>query len=215
MTRILQIADSMKLSPNQPQSDSKNRADASEPSSSPAPFISDIEGIRRRVSEEIDKGPLTPNYQGNAEQACVILNEALATEIVCTLRYTSHALLASGLQSHDVAQEFEEHAREEQRHALQIAERISQLGGVPDLNPDSVTRRSHAEFGTARDMIGMIRENLIAERIAVETYRDIVRYFSDHDPVSRRLMEEVLAKEEEHADDLTRLLTRLQPARSA
>ncbi len=170
------------------------------------PFLSDIQEIRRRAREHIEAGALTPNYGSNVETAVRLLNDALATEIVCTLRYTFHYVTAQGFNSDAVKQEFKQHAADEQGHALQIAERINQLGGKPNFNPEGLATRSHADYVEGQNLVDMIRENLVAERIAIETYREMVRYFGDKDPVSRRMMEEILAKEEEHANDMHDLL---------
>jgi bacterioferritin len=175
-------------------------------------FLSDIHDIRKRAREHILQGAVTPDYQGDLQIAIQILNEALATEIVCTLRYKSHYYLADGIQAQAVASEFLEHANEEQMHADQISARIKQLGGVPNWSPEGILGRSHAEFRNGDTLVELIQEDLIAERIAVETYREIVRYFGEKDPTSRRLMEEILAKEEEHADELSDLLKTLDPS---
>jgi bacterioferritin len=170
------------------------------------PFLSDIKEIRRRAREHIEAGAVTPNYGGDLKASVQLLNDALATEIVCFLRYTFHYVTAVGISSEGVKTEFGEHAREEQQHAMQIAERINQLGGKPNFNPDGLKSRSHADYVEGNDLVDMIKENLIAERIAIETYREMVRFFGEKDPVSRRLMEEILAKEEEHANDMHDLL---------
>ncbi|HUP57108.1 MAG TPA: ferritin-like domain-containing protein [Bdellovibrionota bacterium] len=181
------------------------------------PFLSDIQEIRRRAREHISRGAVTPSYVGDVNLAVRVLNEALATEIVCTLRYRSHYFMADGLESESVKQEFLEHAQEEEAHASQISERIRQLGGVPDWNPANLVSRSHAEFEQGETLLDMIEEDLIAERIAIESYREMIRFFGQNDPTSRRLMEEILAKEEEHAEDLASLLVRFdkRPAASA
>jgi bacterioferritin len=170
------------------------------------PFLTDIQEIRRRAREHIETGAVTQNYGGDVETSVRLLNDALATEIVCTLRYTFHYVTAEGINSEAVKAEFGQHARDEQQHALQIAERINQLGGKPDFNPEGLKTRSHAEYVEGQNLVDMIRENLVAERIAVETYREMVRYFGEKDPASRRMMEEILAKEEEHANDMHDLL---------
>jgi len=172
------------------------------------PFLSDVKTLRKRAREHIDKGAVTHSYGGDVAQAIEILQAVLATEIVCVLRYTQHAIVATGLSSEGVKSEFAEHAREEQEHAMQVAERINQLGGAPDFNPQTLTARSAAEYKTSDDLKAMIRENLIAERIAVEHYRELVRYFGDHDPATRVMIEGILAKEEEHASDMLDLLAR-------
>jgi bacterioferritin len=177
------------------------------------PFLTDIMEIRRRAREHIMKGALTPSYEGNVKQAIEILNQALATELVCVLRYRNHAITAKGIQAQAVAEEFWEHSNEELEHADWIAERIDQLGGNPDYNPAGFMSRSHSEYQEGDTLVQMIREDLIAERIAVDTYREIIRYFAAHDPTSRRLMEKILAKEEEHAEDLATLLSTIDPSR--
>ena len=174
-------------------------------------FLSDLQEIRNRARQKIEDGPVTPDYGVDTEKAGGILNEALATEIVCVLRYRFHYYMASGIHSPAVADEFAEHAREEQEHAEQIAERIKQLGGKPDLNPATLLQRSHSEYKEGTSLVDMIREDLVAERIAIESYREMIQFFGDKDPTSRRVMEEILAKEEEHADDLADLLFAISP----
>jgi bacterioferritin len=149
---------------------------------------------------------VTHAYGGDTEQAIEILQAVLATEIVCVLRYTQHSIVATGLASEGVKAEFAEHAREEQGHAMQVAERIDQLGGTPDFNPQTLTSRSAAEYTTSDDLVAMIRENLIAERIAVEHYTELARFFGENDPATRLMIEGILAKEEEHASDMLDLL---------
>jgi bacterioferritin len=178
-------------------------------SSKPMPFASDIEAIRQRAREHMECGAVTSDYEGDVQTAISILNDALATEIVCTLRYMNHYHMAKGIHSEAVKDEFLEHSREEQRHAFKIAERIVQLGGNPEMNPAGLATRSHAEYQEADDLNDMIREDLIAERIAIESYREMVNYFAKNDPTSRRLMEKILAKEEEHAEDMGSLLQTL------
>ncbi len=175
-------------------------------------FLSDIQDIRDRARQKIEDGPVTSAYPLNKDKAIGILNEALATEIVCVLRYKRHYYMATGIHSTAVAAEFLEHAKEEQAHADQIAERITQLGGEPDLNPAHASS-SAAIPNTSRatSLIDMIREDLVAERIAIESYREIIQFFGDKDPTSRTLMESILAKEEEHADDLADLLFAIGP----
>ena len=173
-------------------------------------FLSDIQEIRRRARQSIESGAVTEGYKADVDTVVRLLNEALATEIVCVLRYKNHHYMASGIHSQAVADEFLEHAREEQDHADRIAERIVQLNGKPDFSPQGLQTRSHSEY-TEGDTLGdMIREDLVAERIAIESYGEIVRYLGDKDPTSRRLMEDILAKEEEHADDLKTLIERLE-----
>jgi bacterioferritin len=170
------------------------------------PFLSDIQELRRRAREHIAQGAVTPGYQADRGTVVKLLNEALATEIVCTLRYKRHYFMAKGIHAEGVAAEFLEHSQDEQQHADQIAERITQLGGAPDFSPDGLATRSHAEYVEGDSLEDMIREDLVAERIAIDSYREIVLYLGEKDPTSRRLMEEILAKEEEHADDLANLL---------
>lgn len=172
-------------------------------------FLSDIEEIRRRARQSIERGAVTVGYKADPEAVVKILNEALATEIVCVLRYKNHYYMANGIHSQAVAQEFLEHANEEQQHADMIAERIIQLNGKPNFNPDGLLTRSHSEYVEAESLVVMIREDLVAERIAVESYGEIIRYLGDRDPTSRRLMEEILAKEEEHAEDLRTLIEQI------
>ena len=165
-----------------------------------------IQEIRDRARKQIDQGPVTPDYGLDSERAVAILNEALATELVCVLRYKFHYFMATGIHSQAAKEEFLEHAKEEEQHADQIAERIKQLGGKPDMNPAVLTGNSHSEYREGTTLIDMLKEDLIAERIAIESYRDMIRFFGEKDPTTRRMLEEILAKEEEHADDLTDLL---------
>jgi bacterioferritin len=169
-------------------------------------FISDIETIRHRARQHMERGAVTPDYPEGRSQICQLLNEALATEIVCVLRYKKHYYSARGSAGKLAAAEFLEHATEEQEHADRIAERISQLGGEPDLNPSTLLARSHSEYDAHESLRAMLEADLFAERVAIESYREMVRFFGDRDPTSRRLMEEILASEEEHADDLVDLL---------
>jgi bacterioferritin len=169
-------------------------------------FVSDIQSIRKRAREHITAGAVTPGYSADLATVVKILNEALATEIVCVLRYKRHYFMAQGIHAEGVASEFLEHANDEQQHADQIAARITQLGGAPDFNPESLVSRSHAEYIEGETLEDMIREDLVAERIAIDSYKEIIAYLGEKDPTSRRLMEEILAKEEEHADDLASLL---------
>lgn len=174
-------------------------------------FVSNIQEIRERARQQISEGAITRDYQLDPKQACSILNEALATEILCVLRYKFHYFMATGIHSQSVKEEFLEHANEEQEHADQIAERIKQLGGKPEMNPAIVAQVSHSEYKEGTSLADMIREDLIAERIAIETYREMIRFFGDQDPTSRVMMEEILAKEEEHADELADLLFAVEP----
>lgn len=170
------------------------------------PFVSDIKNIRKRAREHIGRGAVTDGYKADRETVIKILNEALATEIVCVLRYKYHHYMASGINAQSVAAEFLAHANEEQGHADRIAERITQLGGAPNLSPEGLLSRSHSDYVEGDDLVDMIKENLVAERIAIDSYRDFIRYLGDKDPTTRRLLETILATEEEHADDLTSLL---------
>jgi bacterioferritin len=171
------------------------------------PFLSDIKTLRERARQEIEKGAVTDTYVGDVGRTIEILQSVLATELVCVLRYTQHAVVATGLASESVKAEFATHAREEQEHAMAVAERINQLGGEPDFNPDSLTRRSASQYETGADLVAMIRENLVAERIAVDHYRELIRYFGDNDPTTRVMIEGILKVEEEHASDMLDLLT--------
>jgi bacterioferritin len=169
-------------------------------------FLSDIETLRRRAREHIAQGAITPGYHADRDVVVKLLNEALATEIVCVLRYKRHYYMAKGIHAESVAAEFLEHAGEEQQHADQIAERITQLGGAPDFSPEGLTTRSHAEYVEGDSLEDMIKEDLVAERIAIDSYREIIEYLGNADITTRRLLEEILATEEEHADDLASLL---------
>ncbi len=169
-------------------------------------FLTDIEEIRRRARLHIEKGAVTQGYKGDLQTVLRVLNEALATELVCVLRYKRHHYMAKGIHSQSVAAEFLEHAAEEQGHADNIAERITQLDGEPNFSPEGMLTRSHSEYVEGETLLDMIREDLVAERIAVESYSDIIRYLGDNDPTSGRMMEEILANEEEHAEDMKNLL---------
>jgi bacterioferritin len=171
-----------------------------------SPFLSDIQTIRQRAREHIARGAVTDTYTLDRETVLKLLNEALATEIVCTLRYRAHYYLASGINAKSVAAEFLEHATEEQEHADWIAERITQLDGTPNFSPDGLTGRSHAEFVVPDDLAAMIEENLVAERIAIDSYREIINFVGDRDTTTKRLMEKILAVEEEHAEDMKTLM---------
>jgi bacterioferritin len=173
------------------------------------PFVSDIQKIRERARRHIEQGAITDGYGADRDSVVRLLNEALATEIVCTLRYKRHYFMANGIHAKSVAEEFLEHAAEEQEHADKIAKRIVQLGGAPDLSPAGLQARSHSEYSEGSDLVDMLEEDLIAERIAIDTYREIVQYLGNDDPTTRRMMEEILAKEEEHAEDLSSLLKEL------
>jgi bacterioferritin len=172
-------------------------------------FVTDVKELRRRARAHMEQGPVTAGYKADRDTVVRLLNEALATEIVCVLRYKRHYYMASGIHAQGVAAEFAEHAAEEQAHADQIAERITQLGGEPDFSPEGLAGRSHSEYVPGDDLLEMIKEDLVAERIAIESYAEMVRYLGDDDPTTRRMLEEILAKEEEHADDLRNLIERL------
>jgi bacterioferritin len=183
------------------------------------PFISDIENIRKRAREHIDKGAITDGYKADRKTIVKILNEALATEIVCVMRYKYHYYMAKGIHSQSVKAEFLEHANEEQGHADRIAERITQLEGTPNFSPEGLLSRSHSDYVEGEDIVDMIKEDLIAERIAIDAYREIIDYIGHDDPTTRRMMEEILAVEEEHAEDMGSLLEQLgkkgEPAKPA
>jgi bacterioferritin len=170
------------------------------------PFLTDIKTLRERARRHIEQGAVTEGYTADRDTVIKLLNEALATEIVCVLRYKRHYFMASGIHAEGVAAEFLEHANDEQGHADQIAARIVQLGGEPDFNPEGLVTRSHAEYVEGETLVDMIKEDLVAERIAIDSYRDMIRYFGNDDPTSRRMLEGILAVEEEHADDLVSLL---------
>ncbi|HKQ76545.1 MAG TPA: ferritin-like domain-containing protein [Blastocatellia bacterium] len=174
-------------------------------------FLTQLQEIRKRARQQIVDGAVTKDYEINRDQAIGVLNEALATEIVCVLRYMFHYFMASGIHSQSIKDEFLEHANDEQGHANRIAERIKQLGGKPEMNPAFVSQMSHTEYNEGASLAEMIREDLIAERIAIETYREIIKFFGEKDPTSRLMMEEILAKEEEHADELADLLFAVEP----
>ncbi|MBW8888693.1 MAG: bacterioferritin [Fibrobacteres bacterium] len=170
--------------------------------------MTDVRTLRERARQRIDDGAVTKGYSANREAVIKLLNQALATEIVCNLRYRRHYFMASGPNSEAAKAEFMEHATQELQHADQIADRIVQLGGEPDLNPATLIERSHAEYIEGRSLEDMIKENLVAERIAIDSYREIIQYLTDKDPTTRRLMEEILATEEEHAEDMSSLIMR-------
>jgi bacterioferritin len=170
------------------------------------PFLSDVKALRDRARKQIKDGAVTPNYGGDAGKTIDILQSVLATELVCWLRYTMHAVTATGISSEGVKAEFAEHAKDEQGHAMEVAERINQLGGKPDFNPEGLLSRSASQYAEGADLVDMIKENLIAERIAVEHYRELIRYFADADPTTRVMIEGILAVEEEHANDMHDLL---------
>jgi bacterioferritin len=174
-----------------------------------ADFLTDVKTLRKQARAQIKKGPVTAAYGADLDRVLEVLNTALATELVCVLRYRQHHFAAKGLDAEPVAAEFMEHANEEQGHADQLAERISQLGGTPDLNPDTLSTRSHSEYRTATSLVEMIKENLVAERIAIASYTEIINWLDQGDPTTRRLFEEILAVEEEHADDMLNFLDKV------
>jgi bacterioferritin len=170
------------------------------------PFLSDVQTLRQRARTHLEAGALGSNYKGDPKNTIDILQAVLATELVCVLRYTQHAVAARGIHSEGVKKEFAAHAKEEQEHMMAVAERISQLGGEPDFNPEGLLSRSASEYQTGTTLVEMIRENLVAERIAVDHYRELIRYFGADDPSTRRMLEWILTVEEEHADDMHNLL---------
>jgi bacterioferritin len=177
------------------------------PNGSDTPFLTDIETLRKRARERISDGAVTDTYEGDVEKAIDLLQGALATEIVCVLRYTMHSIAATGIASEGPKDEFAEHAREEQEHMNLLAERINQLGGTPNFDPAGLEMRAASQYGPSdANLVEMIKENLIAERIAIDHYRELVRYFGTHDSTTRIMLEGILAVEEEHANDMHDLL---------
>lgn len=172
-------------------------------------FLTDIKTLRERARKHIENGAVTESYKADREKVLQLLNEALATEIVCVLRYKRHYFMASGINAPQVAAEFLEHANQEQAHADQISQRIVQLGGEPNLSPEGLLTRSHSEYVEGGDLREMIQEDLVAERVAIESYGEMIRYIGNDDPTTRRMLEEILAMEEEHADDLADLLKKI------
>ena len=170
------------------------------------PFLTDVKTLRERARKHIEQGAITEGYSADRETVVKLLNEALATEIICVLRYKRHFFMATGINAESVAAEFLQHANEEQGHADLIAQRIVQLGGAPNFNPEGLATRSHAEYVEGENLVDMIRENLVAERIAIDSYREMITYTGNDDPTTRRMLEGILAMEEEHADDLVSLL---------
>ena len=171
--------------------------------------MTDVQTLRKRARENIEQGTITPGYKADRNKVVELLNGALATEIVCVLRYKRHYFMASGIHAQAVAAEFLQHANEEQGHADQIAERIVQLGGEPNLSPDGLSSRSHSEYIEGTTLTDMIKEDLVAERVAIDSYKELINYLGDDDPTSRRMLEQILAVEEEHADDLVTLLEQI------
>jgi bacterioferritin len=178
-------------------------------------FVSNLSEIRRRARQHVLEGAVTSGYQADREKVIALLNEALATELVCVLRYKQHYFLARGIQAEPVAQEFAEHAAEEQGHADRIAQRITQLGGDPDFNPSGLAARSASEYVEGGALVQMIEDNLVAERIAIDTYHEAIRFIGEKDSTTRRMLEDILAVEEEHANELADLLSTLDPTRPA
>jgi bacterioferritin len=170
------------------------------------PFLTDVKTLRERARQHMDQGAITQTYGADRDTVVRVLNQALATELVCVLRYKRHYFMAQGIDSEAVRGEFLQHANEEQAHADLIAERIVQLGGEPDLDPEGLATRSHSQYVEGKDLVDMIREDLVAERIAIDSYREIVQWLAEKDSTTRRIMEEILAKEEEHAEDLNSML---------
>ena len=177
----------------------------------PLQGLSDIKTLRQRGREHVENGAVTPSYAADREVVLRLLNEALATELVCTLRYLRHYFTADGVHAESIKQEFLAHAQEEEQHAHQLARRIVQLDGKPNFDPHGLADRSHAEYAECTSLDDMIRENLVAERIAIESYKEMIAYLRQNDPTTRRMLEEILAKEEEHAEDLSSLLQGIAP----
>jgi bacterioferritin len=173
------------------------------------PFLTDVQELRRRARQHIEEGAVTDAYRADRETVIKLLNEALATEIVCVLRYKRHYFMATGIHADPIAQEFLQHANEEQGHADQLAGRIVQLGGAPNLNPEGMLMRSHSEYVEGQNLLDMIKEDLVAERVAIDSYTEMIRYVGDDDYTTRRMLEGILAVEEEHADDLSSFLADL------
>jgi bacterioferritin len=176
------------------------------------PFLTDVSTLRDRARQHLSDGAMTPTYRGDVRQTIEILQSVLATEIVCVLRYTMHSISASGISSEGIKNEFKQHAAEEQQHVLAVAERINQLGGKPNFNPEGLATRSASQYAEGENLVDMITENLIAERIAVDHYRELIRYFRDDDPGTRVMLEGILTVEEEHANDMQDLLDAHQGA---
>jgi bacterioferritin len=170
------------------------------------PFLTDIQTLRERARKHLSEGALGTTYVGDVKKTIEILQSVLATEIVCVLRYTAHAISAQGISSDGVKEEFAQHAKEEQQHMLEVAERINQLGGVPNFNPEGLLSRSASQYAQGKDLVDMIKENLVAERIAVDHYRELIRYFGNDDPGTKNMLEGILRVEEEHANDMHDLL---------
>jgi bacterioferritin len=176
------------------------------PATNSKPFLTDVKTLRDRARQNIAEGAMTWTYNGDPKQSVEILQSVLATEIVCVLRYTMHAVSATGISSDSVKAEFATHAKEEQEHMMAVAERITQLGGVPNFNPEGLASRSASEYSGGPSLVDMIKENLIAERIAVDHYRELIRFFGEDDPSTKRMLARILSVEEEHANDMHDLL---------
>jgi len=174
-------------------------------------FLTDVKTLRARAREQIERGPVTDAYGADLGRVIEVCNEALATELVCVLRYKRHFFTAQGLGSGQVAAEFAQHAAQEQAHADLLAARITQLGGSPDFNPETLTTRSHAEYDASPGLLEMVREDLVAERIAIASYTEVIEWLGDKDPTTRRMFEGILEQEEEHADDLLTFLQKMEP----
>ena len=190
--------------------DTQSRGDPRPSGSNSGPRLTDVKTLRQRARANLDEGAVTQGYGADRDTVVKMLNDALATEIVCVLRYKRHYFMAQGLSSESVKDEFLEHAGEEQEHADRIAERIVQLGGEPDLNPASLAARAHSEYVEGNSLVDMIKEDLVAERIAIESYREMVEYLDGKDPTSHRMLRDNMAVEEEHAEDLSSLLQGLK-----
>jgi len=169
-------------------------------------FLTDVKTLRARAKKALDDGAVMPSYQGDVEKTIALLQTVVATELVCVLRYQMHAIAAEGITSKSVAAEFKEHADSEHEHMLMAAERIDQLGGVPNLDPDGLASRAATEYGKGGDLVQMLKDNLVAERLVIEHYQELIRYFGDNDPTTRIMLEHILAEEEDHASDMHDLL---------
>jgi bacterioferritin len=169
-------------------------------------FLTDVQTLRARAKEHLDQGPVTQNYGGDARKAIALLQTVVATEIVCVLRYTMNSIAATGINSESVAAEFAEHAEDERQHMKMAAERIDQLGGTPNLDPEGLATRSATEYGNGGNLVQMITDNLVAERVVIEHYRELIRYFGENDPTTRVMLEKILGDEEDHAIDMHDLL---------
>ncbi|AQS86977.1 bacterioferritin [Neoasaia chiangmaiensis NBRC 101099] len=169
-------------------------------------FLTDVAMLRERARKSLDDGAVTPTYQGDVQKTIDLLQSVVATELVCVLRYTMHSISVEGLASESVGAEFAQHAKEERQHMLAAAERIDQLGGIPNFNPEGLASRSATEYGNGGNLVEMVKQNLIAERVVIEHYQELIRYFGDHDPTTRIMLEGFLAEEEDHATDMHDLL---------